>query len=283
MSLHLRNFKDNFIIHYYHYRMKNIKAFIKLFWFGLVLIGILLLGLNLSFSAKPTTTVDQSIWSAIGANLNLDHHTQNPRVQQEIRHILRDKKSFVTILNHSRPYLYYIYSQTQKDHLPAELTLIPVIESEYNPNDHEPNGAYGLWQLMPATARILKVKMSNGFDGRHDTVASTKAALTFFRDLNTQFKGNWNLAIAAYNCGPGCVASAVRRSDSTNYFNLSLPLETKIYVPRLLAIAAIVKDPQKYGVTLPPIKNGPYLGNLPVKKSVSLASNVKSHGRSKQH
>lgn len=233
-----------------------------------------------SLTPEPTSTpnAQNSIWVTIGQQLKLDHSAQNPRVKKEIRKILANKQDFQAILNRSTPYIYYIYSQTQKRHLPAELALIPIIESEYNPNDHNSIDALGLWQLMPGTAKILGVKMGNGYDGRRNVEASTKAALTFFTDLKNQFNGNWNLAFAAYNCGPGCVSSAVKRSNSNNYFNLSLPLETKIYVPRLLAMAEIIKHAKEYGITLPPIPDAPYFTKVQVKKSQTLANFAKSTG-----
>lgn len=225
---------------------------------------------------KASTSASTPIWIQIGKNLNLDHSAQNPRVKTEIRRILADKQSFQTILNRSAPYIHYIYTQTQLRKLPAEIVLVPIIESEYNPNDHNSIGALGLWQLMPGTARGLGVKMSNGYDGRRNLVDSTKAALTFYTDLKNQFKGNWNLAFAAYNCGPGCVSSAVKKAKSQDFFNLNVPLDTKYYVPRLLAMAILIKHAKEYGITLPSTTDVPYLAKNQPKNSASLAKSAKS-------
>jgi len=166
--------------------------------------------------------------------------------------------------------------QTKARNLPAEITLIPVIESEFNPNDHSKKGALGLWQLMRQTAYELGVKVKAGYDGRRNVIASTQAALAYFSDLGNLFKGNWYLAIAAYNCGQGKVQSAIRRTGHDNFWKLPLPKETKLYVPRLLAVAEIVKNPAKYGVQLPPISNQPYFTQQQIDKPVSLKKAAES-------
>jgi membrane-bound lytic murein transglycosylase D len=230
-----------------------------------------------SIQATRNKHVD-SIWTSMGRELNLDHRTQSSQVKAEIRKLLADQDKLYKVLKAAGPYIYFIYNQTNRRGLPAELALIPVIESEFNPNDHSNKGATGLWQLMPGTAHDLGVNVKANYDGRRNVVASTKAALAYFNDLGNLFKGNWLLAIAAYNCGQNLVASAERRTGSHSFWNLPLPKETQYYVPKLLAVAAIIKNPEKYGVQLPPINNEPYFAELKVKKSVNLASVAKSSG-----
>lgn len=225
-------------------------------------------------TAKKTSS---SVWKNISDELKLDHHVQSSRVQAEIRKILAERDKLNQILEAASPYIYHIHKQTQKYRLPAELALIPIIESEFNPRDHSNKGATGLWQLMPGTARLLGVKIREGYDGRRNVVSSTRAALIYFRDLGVYFKGNWNLAIAAYNCGQAKINSAKRKAGSTSFWSLTkLPKETKLYVPRLLAVAAIVKHPEKYGVELPRIKNEPYFAEIKVTKPITLEHLAKS-------
>lgn len=218
------------------------------------------------------------LWQKISSALKLDHYPQNKRVQAQIREILADKKSFETILTRSSPYLYYIYSKTQEKHLPAEIALIPIIESEFNPYDHSSVGAKGLWQLMPGTAKLLGVKIKNGYDGRLNVISSTNAAITFFNDLGKEFSGKWDLAFAAYNCGPGCIASAVKKSKSNDFFNLKIPLETKLYVPKLFAVAYLIKHAKEYGITLPDIKNAPYFKKVEITSPESLSHYASTTG-----
>lgn len=224
-----------------------------------------------------------SVWDEISRDLKLDHEANSAAVQAEIRKILADQDKLNSILTAAGPYIYFIYQQTQQRGLPAELALIPVIESEFNPDDRSSKkGARGLWQLMPETAHELGLKVKSSYDGRRNVVASTKAALAYFHDLGDEFKGNWDLAIAAYNCGQGRVESAERHTGSHSFWNLPLPHETKDYVPKLLAVAAIIKNPKKYGVILPQVNNAPYFTTLEVKKPVSLAQVSKTSGISMQ-
>lgn len=219
-----------------------------------------------------------SVWASVRREFKLDHKTQSSQVQAEIRKLLADQEKLYQILQAAAPYIYFIHQQTQARGLPGELALIPFIESEFNPNDHSNKGATGLWQLMSGTAHELGVKVKSGYDGRKNVVASTRAALLYFKDLGRMFKGNWYLAIAAYNCGQVKVQSAERRTGSDSFWNLPLPKETKYYVPKLLAVAAIIENPEKYGVELPQITNEPYFAELKVTKSVDLATVAKSSG-----
>ncbi|VVC77189.1 Membrane-bound lytic murein transglycosylase D [Aquicella siphonis] len=219
-----------------------------------------------------------SIWNTMRSEFRLDSRTQSAQVQAEIRKMIADPVRLYNILKASVPYIYFIHEQTEARGLPAELALIPVIESEYNPNDRSNKGATGLWQLMSQTAHELGVKVKSGYDGRRNVIASTKAALAYFNDLGQYFNGNWYLAIAAYNCGQERVKSAVRRAGTDSFWSLPLPKETKYYVPRLLAVAAIVKDPKKYGVELPPVSNKPYFEEVKVAKPVSLDKVARTAG-----
>lgn len=258
------------------------------------LIGSLLsIGLLFSlfgFSVENTATCDsrncaafnlqpaETIWSSISTRLSLDHRLQSERVQAEIHKLLANKKKLYEILKSSAPYIYYIHQKTQARHLPSELALIPAIESEFNPNDRSKTGATGLWQLMPVTAMELGVKVKANYDGRRNIIFSTDAALAYFKDLRNSFHGNWDLAISAYNCGQGKVKSATRRAGSSNFWKLKLPAETKVYLPKLLAIAEIIQHPKKYGIKLPPVSNRPYFIQLELSKPVSLAKIAKVTG-----
>ncbi|MDR3477243.1 MAG: transglycosylase SLT domain-containing protein [Gammaproteobacteria bacterium] len=235
---------------------------------------------NMSTSpiAKPVPKPVGSIWDSLSPELKLDHQVQLAQVQSEIRKLLADKDKLNSILKSAGPYIYFIHEQTKARGLPAELALIPVIESEFNPNDHSNKGATGLWQMMPQTARELGIKIRDSYDGRRNVVASTKAALAYFKDLGQMFNGNWYLAIAAYNCGQVKVASAEHRTGSHSFWNLKLPQETKVYVPKLLAVAEIVKHPEKYGVRLPPINNAPYFAEVKVKKTMNLSKVLEVSG-----
>ncbi len=120
--------------------------------------------------------------------------------------------------------------------LPVELKYLAVIESELNPKAVSRVGAVGPWQLMPATAKILGLKISAANDERTQYNKSTKAAALYLRDLYTEF-GDWLLVMAAYNCGPGPVYKAINKSGSHNFWNLQayLPGESRDHVKKFIA------------------------------------------------
>lgn len=233
-------------------------------------------------SIKPaiinTNSSDKTVWINLSRQLQLDHHTDKTEVKKEVRKILQEQNKFYQILQAAGPYIYFILEQTKNKGLPAEIALIPIIESEFNPHDYSNKGATGLWQFMRGTAKDLGIIITSGYDGRKNVAASTKAAMAYLNDLGKMFKGNWYLAFAAYNSGEGKVKSAMRRAGSQTFWNLPLPKETQLYIPRLLAVAAIVKNPEKYGVKLPPIQNKPYFEELKTKKSVDLTKLASATG-----
>lgn len=222
------------------------------------------------YSAEYSENTDASLWDTMRTEFKLDNRAQSAQVQAEIHKLLADQGRMAHILKAAAPYIYFIHKQTQAKGLPAELALIPAIESEFNPNDKSTKGATGIWQLMSRTAHDLGIKVRSGYDGRRNIVASTKAALAYFKDLGVYFNGNWLLAIAAYNCGDVRVKSAIRKTGSNSFWNLPLPKETKYYVPRLLAVTEIIKNPEKYGVELPPVSNAPYFEEIKIDKPVNL-------------
>lgn len=232
----------------------------------------------LTSTDESVQMTSDSIWNSLRKDLKLNHMIQSPRVQAEISKLVADQEKLYSILKAAGPYLYYIYHETQQRKLPAEIALIPVIESEYNPNDRSNKGATGLWQLMPQTARELGVQVKSGYDGRRNVIDSTRAALAYFKDLGNNFNDDWYLAIAAYNCGQGKVENVSRHSGSNSFWDMKLPNETKHYVPKLLAVAEIVKNPDKYGVKLPKIVNKPYFEKVASEKPVNLKQVAETSG-----
>jgi membrane-bound lytic murein transglycosylase D len=206
-----------------------------------------------------------TLWVPIRAHLLLSAREENqPQVQKQIRWFAKNPAYLKDMINQAAPYIYYVYAQVRKRDLPTELVLLPIIESGYNPSaTNSSSGAAGLWQLMTSTARGYGVHQDRGFDGRRDIYSSTNAALNYLTYLRGFFGGDWLLAIAAYDTGEGNVQSAIRHNTqqdkSTHFWALPLASETRSYIPRLLALAAIVKHPAKYGVNLPPVSDKPYL------------------------
>lgn len=159
------------------------------------------------------------------------------------------------VFTRAQRYLPYIVAELERRDLPLELALLPIVESAYDPFAYSHGRAAGLWQMIPGTAKRFGVKQNWWYDGRRDVVDSTRAALDYLEYLYKFNNGDWLNAIASYNSGEGNVRRAVRRNTKAgkpiDFWNLKLPKETSMYVPKLLALVEIVADPQRFNVTLP--------------------------------
>ena len=159
--------------------------------------------------------------------------------------------------------------------MPMEIALLPMIESAFDPKALSPSAASGIWQFIPSTGSLYGLRQDRWYDGRRDILASTNAALDYLGKLYLDF-GDWELALAAYNCGEGCVARAISRNVQrglpTDYASLNLPNETRHYVPKLLAIKKFINDPQRYGVAIAPLANQPYFAAVTLPESIDLPS-----------
>lgn len=134
--------------------------------------------------------------------------------------------------------------------MPLELKYLPVIESALNPRAFSRAGACGLWQFMYSTGRMYKLEISSFIDERRDPVLSTKAAVKYLKDLYGTYE-DWILVIAAYNCGPGNVNKAIRRSGGKkNYWDIyyNLPRETRGYVPAFIAANYVFSYYKEHGI-----------------------------------
>lgn len=204
------------------------------------------------------------------SNHNLWHQLQSdqplgiashPRVDSAVAQLKRNPRYLEQLTARAKPYLHLIVAELQDNGLPAELALLPEIESRFNPRAVSPMRAAGLWQFMPATGQAMGLEQNASYDGRHDVIASTRSAIAYLKQLNQQFDGDWALTLAAYNAGPARVRGAQRanqeRDRPTDYWSLDLPAETRAYVPKLLAVAHLVAQPEHYNLTLPAVPNQP--------------------------
>jgi membrane-bound lytic murein transglycosylase D len=158
-------------------------------------------------------------------------------------------------------YLFHIAGALEARGMPAELALLPIVESAFDPFAYSHGRASGLWQIIPGTGKRLGLAQNWWFDGRRDVLESTRAALDYLEQLHEMFDGDWLLAVAGYNSGEGNVARALKRAASAgkpqDFWGIKsyLPAETRTYVPRLLAIAELVWNPEAFGITLPELRN----------------------------
>ena len=173
----------------------------------------------------------------------------------------------------SNKYIFYIVEELERRNMPTELALLPFVESAFNPQAVSSARAMGMWQFMPATGNDYDLKQNIFRDDRRDVVASTRAALDYLQRLYDMF-GDWHLALAAYNWGEGSVSRAIAKNQrqglGTSYSELSMPAETRMYVPKLQAIKNIVADPAKFSVDLPYISNHPYFTRVALTRDLDV-------------
>ncbi len=187
------------------------------------------------------------------------------------------------MVERSRLYLFHIVEEVERRAMPMEIALLPMIESAFKPTALSPSSASGIWQFIPSTGRLYGLKQDDWYDGRRDFTAATNAALDYLGKLYLDF-GDWELALAAYNCGEGCVARAIQKNVAqglpTAYASLILPNETRHYVPKLLAIKDLVSHPERYGIAIDALPNQPYFGQVTVHASLDIRSAARLAGMS---
>ena len=171
---------------------------------------------------------------------------ERKEIEKFLRLYLRDRRSLRIALKRANLYAPYIKPILKEYGLPEELALLPLVESGFNPFAVSPSGAAGIWQLMPQTARRFGLRVDKNVDERFDLIKSTHAAARYLKELHERF-GSWELVLAAYNCGEGCVQ---RRTGSGDFWKTkwALPEQTRKYVPMFFATLLIARSPEKYGL-----------------------------------
>jgi membrane-bound lytic murein transglycosylase D len=173
----------------------------------------------------------------------------------------------------ARRYLFYIAEEVERRGMPTEIALLPMVESAFNPGAYSVSRASGIWQFIPSTGRIFGMEQNWWYDGRRDVINATNGALDYLQKLHDMF-GDWQLALAAYNCGEGAVQRAQARNRKrglpTDYANLKLLKETRNYVPKLMAIKNIIADPARFALALPEIRNEPYFAAVATTKHMDV-------------
>jgi len=178
----------------------------------------------------------------------------------------------------SSRYLFYIVQEVNARNMPTEIALLPFVESAFVTNAKSSAKAVGLWQFMPATGKDFRLTQNVFRDERRDVLQSTDAALDYLQRLYSQF-GSWELALAAYNWGAGNISKAQKRNIAAglpiDYESLTMPKETRNYVPKLMAYRQIVLDPSAYGIVLPELENHPYFVAVDVGNDIDVAVVIK--------
>ena len=214
------------------------------------------------------------LWRAVASRFSLPV-PDNKRIDAEIARYARHPEYLQEVSERAEPYLYMIVEKLEAADLPLELTLLPVVESAYLPGALSSSSAAGIWQFIPSTGDHFGLERDAFYDGRRDIEASTEAAVTYFSQLRGMFDDDWSTVIAAYNGGQGTLFNAIRynreRNRPTDFWSLTtLRKETQDYPARLFALVKIFSEPEKYGFSPHPIKNGPALAQVELDRSISL-------------
>tara|TARA_B100001564_G_scaffold152239_1_gene127913 strand:- start:773 stop:2281 length:1509 start_codon:yes stop_codon:yes gene_type:complete len=213
----------------------------------------------------------KDIWDKTRSGFCLDT-VYSPRVDKEIQWFMNNKDFLYRSIERAKPFLYHVIVELERNNLPFELALLPIVESGYQPYAYSPSKAAGIWQFIPPTAREYGLKKNWWYDGRRDIFASTKAASHFLKDMKRHFKGDWLLAIASYNTGAGNVGKSIKKANYTlgnkTFWDLNLPRETEIYVPKLIALRDIIANPTNYGVNIPKLPNKPITKFVKIKHPI---------------
>jgi membrane-bound lytic murein transglycosylase D len=214
------------------------------------------------------------IWQSVRDGFSLSELQDSARVLHYESWYQSEPGYLRLVTRRARPYLYFILEEIERRRLPTELALLPIVESAYIPFAYSRSHAAGLWQFIPETGRLYGLKQNWWYDGRRDIFASTMAALDYLEALNELFEGDWFHALAAYNAGPGRVLREIDKNralgQSIAYEDLDLSAQTRNYIPKLLAVKAMIQNPDRFGIELWPVPDAPYLSAVDIDTPLDL-------------
>ena len=231
---------------------------------------------------------DRDTWERIRHLMTVvpvqSHVSSLREFRRKLRRYHGNQRFFDAIGSNASPWLYHVTRQLAMRGLPGEIALLPAVESGYDARAVSSRNAAGLWQILPGTARDLKLSRSWWYDARHDAPAATEAALDYLTFLRDEFNGDWLLAVAAYNCGPGNVRRAIRRAglriETAHYAAIErhLPRETRGHMARWLVLSEIVAMPRLHNVRMKTIPWRPYFTEVAAPSQVNLATAARNAG-----
>ena len=218
------------------------------------------------FPAKPA----ESLWPKINAGYKMYTKPSKKGLKRikKYENWYKKRPDYIErMMVRANKYLYFVYQEVKKRNMPMEIALLPMIESAYNPLANSKAKAVGMWQFIPSTGRLYGLQQDWWRDERKNVIESTDSALDYLERLHDEF-GTWELALAAYNAGEGRVGRTQKKNKRnkrpTDFYSLNLPMETRNYVPKLLAIRNIMQNPAKYGIELKDIPFQPYFESVVV-------------------
>ncbi len=222
--------------------------------------------------AQPEPIDD--VWQRVRSQLSFPI-PDNKRITAQRNWYLKHPSYMKRVAKRSKPFLYLIVEEIEKQNMPLELALLPIVESAFDPFAYSHGRAAGMWQFIPGTGKRFGMKQTWWYDGRRDVIASTQGAMKYMQYLVKMFDGDWLHALAAYNSGEGRVMKAIKRNKkagkSTDFWSLDLPRETRAYVPKLLALADILLHTEDNGFDWPKIDNRAVTQAVDIGSQIDLA------------
>jgi membrane-bound lytic murein transglycosylase D len=209
----------------------------------------------ISYPMLNSSISRQSAFDILSREFSIFIPENDKHIEKWRKHYLADRYHLKSVTENMLPFIPLILKKIKEKNLPAELAIIPMVESCYRINEGSHKGAIGLWQINAITAVEFQLVDSWNYDARLDVVQTTEAALSYLKKLHHQFK-SWPLVFAAYNAGPSRVKAALRKITyrcDADFYKLDLPKETLDFVPKILALAQIVKYHEFYDLTGPQI------------------------------
>jgi membrane-bound lytic murein transglycosylase D len=223
---------------------------------------------------EPVEVIPTDLWQEIVKGYALPA-VPDQHIRANLLWLSKHQRYVEKVTRQGEPYLFYIVQQMRENQIPLELTLIPIVESAFNPFVQSRSKALGLWQFVPRTGSYFGLQQNVFYDGRRDVMASTDAAVKYLKYLNALFNGDWLLTMAAYNTGEGSVQRAIaknkRQKKPTDFWSLPLPKQTRHYVPQIIAISKVIANPEQYNLNLNPIANDPYFTKVNLPDTIDIA------------
>jgi len=238
---------------------------------------------DVEFTLTDPKTVDDvyvsnDIWQRISNKFTFDIPDEK-RVDAQRNWFVKHPDYLDRVAKRSEPFIFYIVEELEKNNIPLEIALLPIVESAFDPFAYSHGRASGMWQFVPGTGKRFGMKQNWWYDGRRDVIASTQGAIKYLKYLHKYFDGDWLLALAAYNSGEGRVKRAMkknaRKNLPTDFWSLGLPKETRAYVPKLLALADVIKRADDFNIKLYEIENKSQITSIDIKSQLDLAKAAK--------
>lgn len=215
----------------------------------------------------------QELWLVLQEGFKLPA-IQSPAVSQQALRLSSGRRHLQQSFDRASLYLFYVVQELNARGMPLEIALIPFIESSYSPLQKGTLHHAGIWGLMPSAGKHLKLKQNAFIDERRDILRSTQGALDYLQEFYAMY-GDWQLAIVAYNWGPGnvsrLIAQAKAKKSFSGFESLSFPKAVKDYLIWIAAYKKILANPGEYGLSLPALDNFPYFVVIDVTRDIDIS------------